>query len=82
MRQERRWWLVGGLVASGVLCLWCGVFAGVGGWIAGRDMGRREARIEVQTTTAARATLPELGSWSHGSTVAGPRCAQESSGVT
>lgn len=61
MRRERRWWWIGLAIGAGILCIWCGLFAAVGGWVAGRDIGRREARIEIRTTTATQAELPELG---------------------
>ena len=41
--------------------MWCGVFAGVGGWVAGRDIGRREARLELSATAAVQPVLPDLG---------------------
>ncbi|WP_448542696.1 S1C family serine protease [Roseiflexus sp.] len=48
-------------MVAALLCAWCGVFAGVGGWVAGRDMGRREARLELSATAAVQPVLPELG---------------------
>ncbi len=58
---SRRWWIAGLAVATSLLCMWCGVFAGIGGWIAGRDIGRREARLELSATAAVQPVLPELG---------------------
>jgi membrane-associated protease RseP (regulator of RpoE activity) len=59
--SDRRWWIAGLAVATALLCLWCGLFAGIGGWIAGRDIGRREARLELSATAAVQPVLPELG---------------------
>ncbi len=58
---SRPWWIAGLTVTAALLCLWCGVFAGIGGWIAGRDIGRREARLELSATAAVQPILPELG---------------------
>jgi S1-C subfamily serine protease len=49
------------MVAAALLRMWCGVFAGVGGWVAGRDIGRREARLELSATAAVQPVLPDLG---------------------
>lgn len=59
--SDRRWWIAGLVAAAAFLCLWCGVFAGIGGWVAGRDIGRREARLELSATAALQPVLPELG---------------------
>ncbi|MBO9341826.1 MAG: PDZ domain-containing protein [Roseiflexus sp.] len=56
-----RWWFAGLAVVAALLCAWCGVFAGIGGWVAGRDIGRREARLELSATAAVQPALPDLG---------------------
>lgn len=58
---SRPWWIAGFIATIALLCIWCGVFAGIGGWIAGRDIGRREARLELNATAAVQPVLPELG---------------------
>ncbi|MCS6939158.1 MAG: PDZ domain-containing protein [Roseiflexaceae bacterium] len=58
---SRPWWIAGLIAAIAFLCIWCGVFAGIGGWVAGRDIGRREARLELSATAALQPVLPELG---------------------
>ncbi|MGB9751470.1 MAG: hypothetical protein C0183_11680 [Roseiflexus castenholzii] len=58
---DRRWWTAGLIASTALLCVWCGVFAGIGGWVAGRDIGRREARLELSATAAAQPVLPDLG---------------------
>ncbi len=59
--SDRRWWIAGWTVATALLCMWCGVVAGIGGWVAGRDIGRREARLELSATAAVQPVLPDLG---------------------
>ncbi|MGQ9547957.1 MAG: PDZ domain-containing protein [Roseiflexus sp.] len=59
--SESRWWFAGVAVVAALLCMWCGVFAGFGGWVAGRDIGRREARLELSATAAVQPALPDLG---------------------
>ncbi len=58
---SRPWWITGLIAITALVCIWCGVFAGIGGWIAGRDIGRREARLELSATAAVQPVLPEIG---------------------
>ena len=61
MRFERRataLWL--GLTLL-LLCAGCSVLSGVGGWIMGHDLARREAQAEFATASATQLDLPPLG---------------------
>lgn len=47
--DEQRWrkatfWLLG---LSCVLCGWCSLLSGVGGWLLGYDLGERAARVDL-----------------------------------
>lgn len=60
MQFERRAPLVWGIIGVVLFCAWCSVLSGIGGWLVGRDMGRRAAHTE-QATAAAQINLPPLG---------------------
>jgi PDZ domain-containing secreted protein len=48
-RQTLIPWLIGGGL---ILCLWCSMLTGIGGWIMGQDLARREAQALQATNTA------------------------------
>lgn len=61
MKWERRFglpWLMSGAV---ILCAWCSFLSGLGGWVMGQDLARREAQVALATASAARLDLPPLG---------------------
>ena len=61
MKLDRRapaaWLMLGAVVA----CAWCSALSGLGGWVMGQDLARRETRAEFATAMAARENLPPLG---------------------
>jgi PDZ domain-containing secreted protein len=60
--MERRGWLVGLAFGAVFVCVWCSFLSAFGGWVVGRDIARREARIVYQATVEARSpALPDLG---------------------
>jgi PDZ domain-containing secreted protein len=51
MRLSRRvglLWLLGGAM---VVCLWCSFLSGLGGWIMGQDLARREEQARFATAS-------------------------------
>lgn len=49
--------------ASGIiLCGWCSLLSGVGGWLMGYDLGQRETRTELLPETGVVVTRVERGS--------------------
>jgi membrane-associated protease RseP (regulator of RpoE activity) len=61
MKVERRAPLIWFIIGAVVVCAWCSGLSGVGGWIMGQDLARREARAEFATSVAANEGLPLLG---------------------
>lgn len=61
MKLERRTPLMWLAVGAIVVCAWCSVLSGVGGWVMGQDLARRAARAEFATSVAASEGLPQLG---------------------
>jgi membrane-associated protease RseP (regulator of RpoE activity) len=61
--QTRSWprtaWLLVGIL---VLCSWCSLVSGFGGWIMGYDLGRREARASFLPEKGVLVTRVEQGS--------------------
>jgi membrane-associated protease RseP (regulator of RpoE activity) len=57
-----RRWVIAGLVIGGMLlCGWCSLLSGIGGWFIGSDIAGREARVRFAATAEARPDLPPLG---------------------
>jgi membrane-associated protease RseP (regulator of RpoE activity) len=61
MNWNRRITLPWLLFGSVVICAWCTLLSGVGGWIMGYDLATREATIEQATALADLPPLPPLG---------------------
>src|SRR5437667_7988939 len=51
-------WLVSGAV---ILCAWCSLLSGLGGWIMGQDLTRREEQARFATAIIDRQNRPPLG---------------------
>jgi PDZ domain-containing secreted protein len=54
-------WLISGAV---ILCVWCSFLSGLGGWIMGQDLARREEQAEFAksaTASALKQDRPPLG---------------------
>jgi PDZ domain-containing secreted protein len=51
------WLLVGAVVA----CAWCSLLSGLGGWIMGQDLARREEQAKFATADASRPDRVPLG---------------------
>ncbi len=51
-------WLV---IGSIVLCSWCTLLSGVGGWLMGHDLGQREMRAQLLPETGVMITRVERG---------------------
>ena len=51
-------WLIAGAV---ILCAWCSFLSGLGGWIMGQDLARREEQATFATASTLRKDLPPLG---------------------
>jgi PDZ domain-containing secreted protein len=51
-------WVVGGAL---ILCLWCSFLSGLGGWIMGQDLARREEQARFATASTLRQDRPPLG---------------------
>jgi membrane-associated protease RseP (regulator of RpoE activity) len=47
VKSRRTIWLAIGLL---VVCGWCNLLSGLGGWLMGYDLGWREGRVEQQAT--------------------------------
>jgi len=61
MRLSRRAalpWLLGGAI---VVCLWCSFLSGLGGWIMGQDLARREEQARFATTSTLQQGRVPLG---------------------
>jgi S1-C subfamily serine protease len=44
-----------------MLCAWCSFLSGLGGWIMGQDLARREEQAKYATASTLRQDLPPLG---------------------
>jgi PDZ domain-containing secreted protein len=51
-------WLLAGAV---ILCAWCSFLSGLGGWIMGQDLARREEQSKFATASTLRQDIPPLG---------------------
>lgn len=61
MRLSRRAalpWVVGGAL---ILCLWCSFLSGLGGWIMGQDLARRDEQARFATAETLRQDRVPLG---------------------
>jgi PDZ domain-containing secreted protein len=57
-----RKWLPAALALGGILiCSWCSLLSGAGGWFVGGDIAAREARLHYDATATAGSNLPPLG---------------------
>jgi PDZ domain-containing secreted protein len=55
-RRARLLWLLGGAI---VVCVWCSFLSGLGGWIMGQDLARREEQARFATAgTLQQGRLP------------------------
>jgi PDZ domain-containing secreted protein len=55
-------WAIGALAGMGVLlCIWCSLISGIGGWAIGSDIAARAERANAAATATASADLPPLG---------------------
>jgi membrane-associated protease RseP (regulator of RpoE activity) len=61
MKVERRAPLMWFIIGAVIVCVWCSGLSGVGGWIMGQDLARREARAEFATSVASNEGLPLEG---------------------
>lgn len=53
--RRTAWLLLGGAL----LCSWCSLLSGVGGWIMGYDLGKREAKAALLPATGVLVTRVE-----------------------
>lgn len=60
MERVRRGWLIGLGLGATILCAWCSLISGLGGWYAGQDMAQRAAQADFGTAVSQN-TLPPLG---------------------
>ncbi|NOK62384.1 MAG: Serine protease precursor MucD/AlgY associated with sigma factor RpoE [Chloroflexi bacterium AL-W] len=60
MERKRRGWLVGLSLGATIICAWCSLISGLGGWYAGQDMAQRAAQADFGTAVSQN-TLPPLG---------------------
>lgn len=44
-----------------MLCGWCSLISGIGGWVMGYDLGQREARVALLPDTGVLVTRVEQG---------------------
>lgn len=51
-------WAIGGVL---ILCLWCSFLSGLGGWIMGQDLARREEQARFATAEVLRQERMPLG---------------------
>ena len=58
---ERRWFLIVLSVGAVLICAWCSLISGVGGFMIGGDLAARGERLNAQATQAASSPLPPLG---------------------
>ena len=61
MASGQRWPLVILAGLAIVLCGWCSLMSGIGGWLVGSDIAAREERANSAATATALADLPPLG---------------------
>lgn len=61
MKWERRAPLVWLAFGAVLVCAWCSFLSGLGGWVMGQDLARRETRAEFATADVTRHNLPPLG---------------------
>jgi len=51
-------WLFAGAI---IFCAWCSFLSGLGGWIMGQDLARREEQARFATASTLRPDRPPLG---------------------
>jgi S1-C subfamily serine protease len=56
-RASLPWLLVGAVI----LCAWCSFLSGLGGWIMGQDLARREEQAKFATASTLGQDRPPLG---------------------
>jgi PDZ domain-containing secreted protein len=56
-RRLSIWFLAGSIM----LCGWCSLISGIGGWVMGYDLGQREARVALLPDTGVLVTRVEQG---------------------
>jgi PDZ domain-containing secreted protein len=56
-RKLSIWFLAGSIM----LCGWCSLISGIGGWVMGYDLGQREARVALLPDTGVLVTRVEQG---------------------
>ncbi len=61
MRFDRKRMVPLLMIAAIVLCAWCSAVSGVGGWVIGSDLARREALLNLSATADTKPFLPPLG---------------------
>jgi PDZ domain-containing secreted protein len=61
MRVGRRASLPWLLAGAAIACAWCSFLSGLGGWIMGQDLARREEQASFATAGAVRQDRPPLG---------------------
>jgi PDZ domain-containing secreted protein len=57
-RQASLPWLIAG---AAIFCAWCSFLSGLGGWIMGQDLARREEQAQFATASTLRQDRPPLG---------------------
>lgn len=61
MGLDRRWVPAALALGAVLLCSWCSLLSGAGGWMIGSDIAVREARVRFDATATAESNLPPLG---------------------
>jgi PDZ domain-containing secreted protein len=61
MKVGRRASLPWILVGAAIVCAWCSFLSGLGGWIMGQDLARREEQAKFATAGALRQDRVPLG---------------------
>ena len=56
-RASLPWVLVGAML----ICAWCSLLSGLGGWVMGQDLARREEQSKFATASTLRRDLAPLG---------------------
>jgi PDZ domain-containing secreted protein len=59
--QVGRRGLLGLVLGSAVLCMWCSFLSGAAGWVVASDITSRAVRLGLAETTVVAPELPELG---------------------
>lgn len=58
---ERRWFVIVISVGVTLVCVWCSLLSGIGGFMVGGDLAAREERVKAQATQSVNSLLPPLG---------------------